>query len=87
MEDENQTLQSEVKDEEMKIELKPYSLNTLLIVKAAQNQNGLRHNDYTRYHHYCVSKMHRLRKILKCTQQGGNKPKVSQKYTKNEISG
>jgi hypothetical protein len=30
--------------------LKPYSHSTLLVVKSSQNQNGLRHNDYSRYH-------------------------------------
>ena len=54
---------------------KPYSFNSLLLVKSAQNQNGLRHNDYYRYHQYCVRKIYRLRKVLKFVQQGGNKAK------------
>lgn len=37
-------------EEEAVIELKPYSHQTLLVVKSCQNQNGLRHNDYARYH-------------------------------------
>ena len=54
--------------EEDVVPFKPYSLNTLLLVKSAQNQNGLRHGDYGRYHRYCVRKMHRLRKTLKFMQ-------------------
>ena len=48
--------------------LKPYAFNTLLMVKSAQSQNGLRHNDYSRYHHYCIRKIYRLRKMLKFLQ-------------------
>ena len=44
--------------------LAPYPQNILLIIKAAQNQNGLRHNDYGRYHRYCCRRMLRLRKTL-----------------------
>ena len=40
----------------------------MLLVKAAQNQNGLRHNDYGRYHKYCCRRMLRLRKTLQFTQ-------------------
>ena len=28
-------------------------VDILIMIKSAQNQNGLRHNDYGRYHHYC----------------------------------
>lgn len=38
------------------------------MVKAAQNSNGLRHNDYGRYHKYCCRRMLRLRKSLQFTQ-------------------
>jgi signal recognition particle subunit SRP68 len=61
---------------EEQVPFKPYSFNTLLLVKSAQNQNGLRHNDYNRYHQYCSRKMLRLRKMLKYLQQGGNKSNV-----------
>lgn len=40
----------------------------MLLVKAAQTQNGLRHNDYGRYHQYCCRRMFRLRKGLQFTQ-------------------
>lgn len=43
-------------------------VDLLILVKSAQNQNGLRHNDYGRYHKYCVRKIYRLRKSLKFTQ-------------------
>ena len=62
---------------EEEVPFKPYSVSTLLLVKSAQNQNGLRHNDYHRYHQYCTRKIHRLRKILHFMQQSGNKPKVA----------
>ena len=58
---------------EVPLEYKSYPLNVLSLVKASQNQNGLRHNDYARYHHYCIRKVHRLRKTLKFLQQNGNK--------------
>lgn len=55
-------------DEPMVDEIAPtfkaYQLNVLSLVKSSQNQNGLRHNDYARYHHYCIRKVHRLRKTL-----------------------
>ena len=59
--------------EEVPLQYKSYPLNVLSLVKASQNQNGLRHNDYARYHHYCIRKVHRLRKTLKFLQQNGNK--------------
>ena len=62
---------SEENNEDMQMmqeEFKPYGINTLLLVKSAQNQNGLRHNDYGRYHHYCIRKIHRLRKTMKFLQ-------------------
>eukprot|EP00347_Sterkiella_histriomuscorum_P021997 403332041 len=40
----------------------------LILVKSSQNQNGLRHNDYGRYHKYCIRKIYRMRKSLKFTQ-------------------
>lgn len=50
---------------EEEVPFKPYSMNVLPLVKSAQNQNGLRHGDYGRYHRYCTSKMYRLRKPLR----------------------
>jgi hypothetical protein len=35
---------------EMTEESKIFSLDLLTLIKSAQNQNGLRHNDYARYH-------------------------------------
>ena len=46
----------------------PYTQSVLLIIKAAQNQNGLRHSDYGRYHRYCCRRMIRLRRSLGHTQ-------------------
>lgn len=55
-------------DEEMKEvteeACEPYTQSILLIIKAAQNQNGLRHSDYGRYHRYCCRRMVRLRRSL-----------------------
>ena len=48
--------------------LDPYHQGVLLLVKAAQTSNGLRHNDYGRYHKYCCRRMLRLRKSLQYTQ-------------------
>jgi signal recognition particle subunit SRP68 len=46
----------------------PVNTSLLILVKAAQNQNGLRSNDYKRYHQYCTRKLYRLRKSLGFTQ-------------------
>lgn len=46
---------------------KNIAVDLLIMVKSAQNQNGLRHNDYSRYHKYCIRKLHRMRKSLKFT--------------------
>jgi signal recognition particle subunit SRP68 len=57
-------------------------VDILILVKSAQNQNGLRHNDYARYHHYCIRKLHRMRKSLKFTQ--GRKQYVKKVVTAEE---
>lgn len=54
------------------------------MVKSAQNQNGLRHNDYARYHHYCIRKLHRMRKSLKFTQ--GRKKFEKKTVSATEVS-
>jgi hypothetical protein len=41
------------------------------MVKSAQNQNGLRHNDYGRYHKYCIRKIYRVKKSLRFTSISG----------------
>jgi signal recognition particle subunit SRP68 len=56
----------------------------LILVKSAQNQNGLRHNDYGRYHKYCIRKIYRMRKSLKFTQ--GKKQYTQKKVTPAEAS-
>jgi len=48
--------------------LTPHAFAILLLIKAAQNQNGLRHSDYGRYHRYCARRMLRIRKSLGHTQ-------------------
>ena len=61
-------------------------VDILIMVKSAQNQNGLRHNDYARYHHYCIRKLHRMRKSLKFTngrKQYTKKQVTSEEATKN----
>jgi RNA-binding signal recognition particle 68 len=57
-------------------------VDILIMVKSAQNQNGLRHNDYGRYHHYCIRKLHRMRKSLKFMQ--GRKQFVQKRVTAEE---
>lgn len=54
-------------------------LDVLLMVKTAQNQNGLRNNDYFRYYKYCSRKIHRLRKATKFTCG-------RRKFVKNDIT-
>lgn len=67
----------EAKEEEENI--KNIAVDLLIMVKSAQNQNGLRHNDYARYHKYCQRKLHRMRKSLKFMQ--GRK-----KFEKKEVT-
>ncbi len=67
--------------EEEKKQTQP-DVDILILVKSAQNQNGLRHNDYGRYHHYCIRKLHRMRKSLKFTQ--GKKQYVKKMVTAEE---
>ena len=50
------------------VKQQPHSFAILLTIKAAQNQNGLRHSDYGRYHRYCTRRMLRIRKKLAFTQ-------------------
>ncbi|KAA0189420.1 Signal recognition particle 68kDa [Fasciolopsis buskii] len=46
----------------------------LALVKSAQQQHGLRHGDYQRYHQYITRKLRRMRKSLHFQQ--GNRSKV-----------
>jgi len=68
--------------EEEKKQPPQVDVDILIMVKSAQNQNGLRHNDYARYHHYCIRKLHRMRKSLKFTQ--GKKQYVKKLVTAEE---
>jgi len=68
MEDHRKSIDEEDKsmaDEEK--QTRSVLVDLLIMVKSAQNQNGLRHNDYGRYHKYCVRKIYRMRKSLKFT--------------------
>lgn len=53
-------------------------INILLVTKTAQNQNGLKQDDYYRYSKYCSRKIHRVRKATKFTQG-------QRRYVKNDI--
>lgn len=77
-------MHEEVKEEEKK-PVPQLDADVLIMVKSAQNQNGLRHNDYGRYHHYCTRKLQRMRKSLKFTQ--GRKQYVQKKVTAEEAKG
>ena len=79
---EDEDMSGEEEGPQVEIKYKPYALNTMLLVKSSQNQNGLRHNDYARYHQYCIRKVHRLRRTLKFLQQSGNKQGQSQTYSR-----
>ncbi|KXZ48170.1 hypothetical protein GPECTOR_30g266 [Gonium pectorale] len=46
-------------------QLAPLALNLLSTIKAAQAQNGLRHDDYMRYRKHCTSRLQSLYKALK----------------------
>lgn len=76
---------SEIKQNEEIIDinsLPKYSLNSILlylivlsIIKENQLQNGLRYDNYQRYHQYCSHKLNRLRKLLHINiKQFKNKP-------------
>ena len=76
------TSSNKVVEEEKKNANALVDVDILIMVKSAQNQNGLRHNDYGRYHHYCIRKLHRMRKSLKFTQ--GRKQFVQKRVTAEE---
>ncbi|CAL8105455.1 unnamed protein product [Calicophoron daubneyi] len=54
-----------------------YSVPIIALVKSAQQQHGLRHGDYQRYHQYITRKLRRMRKSLHFQQ--GNRSKVTPK--------
>ena len=45
-----------------------YTLPLLKMIKEAQQQHGLRHQDYQRYRTYCSSRLQRVRKVLNFVQ-------------------
>ena len=47
------------------------TLNVLEMVKTAQQQNGLRHDDYHRYRQYCSRRLRRVRKSVGLQQGKG----------------
>uniref|UniRef100_A0A183JST6 Signal recognition particle subunit SRP68 n=1 Tax=Schistosoma curassoni TaxID=6186 RepID=A0A183JST6_9TREM len=55
----------------------------LSLVKSAQQQHGLRHGDYQRYHQYISRKLRRMRKSLHFQQ--GNRSKVVPKKLTPDI--
>lgn len=49
------------------------SLDLLAAVRSAQNQYGLRYDDYARYRKHCTKKIYRLRTALEARQGSGNR--------------
>ncbi len=58
-EERDEDMKKEESEEEEEVPIKVFALDLLILVKSAQNQNGLRANDYLRYHKYCQRKMYR----------------------------
>nr|CAG4648606.1 EOG090X04NF [Polyphemus pediculus] len=54
-----------------------YTLPLLKLIKEAQQQHGLRHQDYQRYRTYCSSRLQRIRKVLNFVQ--GDKKQFKKK--------
>lgn len=66
----------EVEMEEEEEEQKIFSLDILVTMNMAQNQNGLRHSDYQRYRQYCTRRIRRVRKSVGLANgKSGWKPK------------
>ena len=66
--------------------LPKYSLCILETIKAAQAQNGLRHNDYQRYRQYCTRRLRRVRKSVKFTY-GRGRQFVKKEVTAEMVAG
>jgi signal recognition particle subunit SRP68 len=62
------------------------SLCILEVVKTAQAQNGLRHNDHQRYRQYCTRRLRRVRKSVKFTY-GKGRQFVHKEVTAEKIEG
>ncbi|CAD5120345.1 DgyrCDS8920 [Dimorphilus gyrociliatus] len=75
---ENSKSEQKTTQDQTKPELKDsLTLEALRIVKDAQQQHGLRHDDYHRYRQYCARRLRRVRKSLHFPQ--GNMRKVQPK--------
>ncbi|KAH8868812.1 Signal recognition particle subunit SRP68 [Schistosoma japonicum] len=61
----------------------PSNIPVLSLVKSAQQQHGLRHGDYQRYHQYISRKLRRMRKSLHFQQ--GSRSKVTPKKLTPDI--
>ncbi|KAF6767914.1 hypothetical protein AHF37_05170, partial [Paragonimus kellicotti] len=59
--------------------------SVLAIIKAAQQQHGLRHGDYQRYHQYVTRKLRRMRKSLHF-QQGTRSKVVPKRLTPDMVT-
>lgn len=57
-------LEGEPEEPEPEVEPAIYRVDILRLIKGAQAQNGLRHNDYQRYRGYCSRRLHRLRRSV-----------------------
>ncbi|THD24305.1 Signal recognition particle subunit SRP68 [Fasciola hepatica] len=62
-----------------------FSIPILALVKSAQQQHGLRHGDYQRYHQYITRKLRRMRKSLHF-QQGNRSKVVPKKLTPDLVT-
>ncbi|XP_002120160.2 signal recognition particle subunit SRP68-like isoform X2 [Ciona intestinalis] len=67
----------QVAEDNLDPDLPVFSVDILPVIKEAQNQHGLRHGDYQRYHGYCNRRLKRIRKVLKFKM--GDKRKVTPK--------
>jgi RNA-binding signal recognition particle 68 len=57
----------------------------LEVIKGAQAQNGLRHNDFERYRQYCTRRLHRIRQSKTVKQAGTGASTKQKKFTKKDI--
>jgi len=53
------------------------------MIKEAQQQHGLRHQDYQRYRTYCSSRLQRIRKVLNFVQ--GDRKQFKKKVPASNI--
>ncbi|XP_050540523.1 signal recognition particle subunit SRP68 [Daktulosphaira vitifoliae] len=62
----NENKENRIENEEKKTPI--FTIEILKIIKEAQQQHGLRHNDYQRYRGYCSRRIRRLRKVMHLQQ-------------------